>query len=156
MCQPLCPTFKATRQEFFAPRGRVQLIRHYLEGELKLTPALEHILMSCILRDACASSCPSGVRIDRLLRNMRVEPAGAVGSGFKKRLLFGLMTGNLLRRGTAILGRVGQILLIASIRASWKMPHAPCRQPAETHRGCAHDSIGGNTNRWKEEHCVIA
>jgi glycolate oxidase iron-sulfur subunit len=97
MCQPFCPTFKATRQEYFTPRGRVQLIKHYLEGDLKATPVLQNILTSCILCDACAAMCPSGVQIDRLFRNMRIELARGMGIGIKKRLLFASLQGNFSR-----------------------------------------------------------
>lgn len=142
MCQPFCPTFRATRQEYFTPRGRVQLIKHYLEGDVKVTPVLEHILSSCILCDACAAMCPSGVQIDRLLRNMRIELARTMGMGIKKRLLFASLQGNPRRRACALMGRVGQTVLVDALKAPWKLGNVPLARLPRLHRRSFRRQIG--------------
>jgi glycolate oxidase iron-sulfur subunit len=125
MCQQVCPTFKITRQEYYAPRGRVQIVKHYLEGDLKVTSLLDHALTSCILCDACAAMCPSGVRIDRLFRNMRLELDREVGKPLSKRLLFAALAGNRRTRNAAALARAGQRFLVDTLGLRLKIGNIP-------------------------------
>ncbi len=125
ICQQACPTFKVMRQEYFAPRGRVQVIKHYLEGDLKAGRDIRTMVMSCILCDACAAACPSGVRIDRLFRNMRLELADALGIAADKRLLFfALRNPSLMRRASGI-ARMAQKLMADIVKINLKMGNIP-------------------------------
>ncbi|HVN81820.1 MAG TPA: (Fe-S)-binding protein [Terriglobia bacterium] len=125
ICQQACPTFKVMRQEYYAPRGRVQIIKHYLDGDLDITPALEDVLMSCILCDACAASCVSGLRIDRLLRSMRVELDQAIPKSYDKRLLFAAVADVSRLRKAAGLARMGQKLLVDVLGTSRRLGNIP-------------------------------
>ncbi len=125
ICQQACPTFKVTRKEYHAPRGRVQIIKHYLDGDLDITPALEEVVMSCILCDACAASCLSGLRIDRLLRSMRVELDQAIRKSYDKRLLFAALADASRLRKTAGLARMGQKILVDILRTSRRLGNIP-------------------------------
>jgi glycolate oxidase iron-sulfur subunit len=113
LCQAVCPTFKVTRLEYYAPRGRVQIIKHYLDGDLGITPEFQEAVGSCILCDACAALCPSGVRIDRLFRNMRGDLADSTGAGPAKRALHAVLTNPALLRASARIARIGRRLLLA-------------------------------------------
>jgi glycolate oxidase iron-sulfur subunit len=81
--------------------------------------------MSCMLCDACAALCPSGVRIDRLFRLMRVEinhrSPKTLG---KKLLIFILKNGDRLRKAAA-LSRIGQRLLVDVYRTQAKIGAIP-------------------------------
>ncbi len=125
VCQQSCPTFKVTRQEYYAPRGRVQVIKHYLDGDLDITPALEDVVMSCVLCDACAASCLSGVRIDRLFRSMRVELNQAIPKRYDKRLLFAAVASTSRLRHAAGLARMGQRLLVDILGTSSRLGNIP-------------------------------
>lgn len=125
MCQQVCPTFKVNRQEYYAPRGRIQIVKHYLEGDLELTPTLEHILMSCMLCDACAALCPSGVRIDRLFRNMRVELDKFSNKGLEKRFVFAILKNGEKLKKVSRLARIGQKFLVDTLRTKSKMGNIP-------------------------------
>lgn len=125
MCQQVCPTFKVTRQEYYAPRGRVQIVKHYLEGDLELTPTLEHILMSCMLCDACAALCPSGVRVDRLFRNMRVELDKYTTKKLGKKLVFAILRNGERLRKASRLARIGQKFLVDTLGTNSKMGNIP-------------------------------
>ncbi|MFH0960977.1 MAG: (Fe-S)-binding protein [Pseudomonadota bacterium] len=125
MCQQVCPTFKVTRKEYYAPRGRVQIVKHYLEGDLELTPTLEHILTSCMLCDACAASCPSGVRIDRLFRNMRIELDRFGARSLPKKLLFSLFQNGGRLRKASRLARIGQKIFVDALGTKSKIGNIP-------------------------------
>ena len=125
MCQQVCPTFKLTRQEYYAPRGRVQIFKHYLEGNLAVTPTLEHLLMSCMLCDACAALCPSGVRIDRLLRYMRRELYELTPKKLNKKIIFAILRNGGMFRRASRLARIGQKLLVDIAGSNAKMGNIP-------------------------------
>jgi glycolate oxidase iron-sulfur subunit len=125
MCQQVCPTFKVTGKEYYAPRGRVQIVRHYLEGDLKFTPTLEHILTSCMLCDACAALCPSGVRIDRLFRNMRVELSRFNTTKLPKKILFALFQNGGRLRKASRLARIGQKIFVDTLGTKSKIGNIP-------------------------------
>ena len=125
MCQQVCPTFKLTRQEYYAPRGRVQIFKHYLEGNLAVTPTLDHLLMSCMLCDACAALCPSGVRIDRLLRYMRRELYELTPKKLNKKIMFAILRNGARFRRASRLARMGQKLLVDIAGSNAKMGNIP-------------------------------
>ena len=71
--------------ERHAPRGRVQMVKKYLEGDLSITKSLQEALTSCILCEACAHACPSGVRLNRVFENMRMELHETLGPKFTEK-----------------------------------------------------------------------
>lgn len=125
LCQPVCPTYRVTRMERHAPRGRVQMVKKYLEGNLSITRSLQEALMSCILCEACAQACPSGVRVDRVFENMRMELRDALGIKLPKKALFSALLHPLLMRLGARIGRLGQDVFLAPLNVRWKMGNIP-------------------------------
>ncbi len=125
LCQAVCPTFKAMKLEHYTPRGRVQIVKHYLEGDLGITLEFQEAVLSCILCDACAAFCPSGVRIDRVFRNMRGDLAELVRAGLNKRALFAVLTSPALMRVGAGIARMGQTLVVDFLSISGKLGNIP-------------------------------
>lgn len=125
MCQAVCPTFKATFKERHAPRGRVQLVKHYLEGDLSVTKGLHEALMSCIQCESCAEACPSGVRLDRVWENMRMELHEQYGTKLPKRALFAALKNPLLMRLGAKLAYVGQKAVLSPLNIQQKVGNIP-------------------------------
>ncbi len=125
MCQPVCPTYRVTRMERNAPRGRVQMVKKYLEGDLSLSGGLHDALMTCILCEACSEACPSGVRLDRVFENIRMELYEKFGVGLAKKALFAALKHPLLLRLGAGMGRLGQRAFIAPLNLGWKMGNIP-------------------------------
>ncbi|MBM3677711.1 MAG: 4Fe-4S dicluster domain-containing protein, partial [Actinobacteria bacterium] len=79
-CLPTCPTYALWREEMDSPRGRIQLMEAAIDGTLRLADGagVEHF-DRCLGCMACLTSCPSGVRYDRLIEETRhaVETSGA-------------------------------------------------------------------------------
>lgn len=124
-CQAVCPTYKVTRMERHAPRGRIQMVKKYLEGDLTVSRGLQEALMSCILCESCAHACPSGVRLDRVFENMRMELHEALGAKMPKRALFAALKNPLLLRLGAQIGRAGQKAFLVPFNISWKLGKIP-------------------------------
>lgn len=63
----MCPSFMATRDEMHSTRGRANLLRAALVGELAPDdPTLKEALDLCLECKACKSECPSSVDMTRL------------------------------------------------------------------------------------------
>lgn len=125
MCQPVCPTYKVTRMERHSPRGRVQMVKHYLEGDLSVSKGLQEALMSCILCESCAAACPSGVRLDRVFENMRMELHESFGTKLPKKALFAALKNPLLMRLGARLVRVGMDVCPLPRNSTFKIGNIP-------------------------------
>jgi len=65
-CNATCPTFGLLGDERDGPRGRIYLIKEMLEHETATRETQLH-LDRCLTCRACETTCPSGVRYNRLL-----------------------------------------------------------------------------------------
>ena len=65
-CTATCPTYQLLGDELDSPRGRIYLIKSYLEGADVSANTQVH-LDRCLSCRSCETTCPSGVRYARLL-----------------------------------------------------------------------------------------
>jgi glycolate oxidase iron-sulfur subunit len=65
-CNATCPTYGLLGDERDGPRGRIYLIKQFLEGAPATRETQSH-LDRCLTCRACETTCPSGVRYSRLL-----------------------------------------------------------------------------------------
>ncbi|RMH20961.1 MAG: glycolate oxidase iron-sulfur subunit [Gammaproteobacteria bacterium] len=65
-CNATCPTYQLLGDELDGPRGRIYLMKQYLEGE-RVTRETRLHLDRCLSCQACETTCPSGVEYHRLL-----------------------------------------------------------------------------------------
>jgi glycolate dehydrogenase iron-sulfur subunit len=70
-CLPTCPTYVLWREEMDSPRGRIHLMDATLDGTITLNATVAQHFDRCLGCMACLSSCPSGVRYDRLIESAR-------------------------------------------------------------------------------------
>ena len=96
----MCPSFQATRDEKDSTRGRANLLRLAITGQLGFEgftdPAVHEVLDLCLECKACKSECPTNVDMARLkaeflhqyhreawpaLAQPRLRPRGRAGSG---------------------------------------------------------------------------
>ena len=96
LCLTPCPVYKQLYFEGASPRGKVQLIKNILEGKLEPSENFRRLLFTCLLCETCTANCPSGLKVDRLLKAMRAELVATFGLPWQKRMLFNLLTGDRL------------------------------------------------------------
>jgi glycolate oxidase iron-sulfur subunit len=72
-CLDTCPTYALWAQEADSPRGRIVLIDEALQSGGELSDEMVSHFDSCLGCMACVTSCPSGVRYDRLIERMRPQ-----------------------------------------------------------------------------------
>ena len=70
-CLPTCPTYALWHEEMDSPRGRIYLMKGLVEGTLPLSDTVVEHFDRCLGCMACVTSCPSGVRYDRLIEQTR-------------------------------------------------------------------------------------
>lgn len=72
-CLPACPTWNNWSNEADSPRGRIDLARALADGRAEMGPAVARHFDRCLGCMGCMSACPSGVRYDRVLFEMRAR-----------------------------------------------------------------------------------
>jgi glycolate oxidase iron-sulfur subunit len=90
-CLPTCPTYVLWREEMDSPRGRISLMDARLDGTMTLNATVTMHFDRCLGCMACVSSCPSGVRYDRLIETTRAAVEREHERAWSDRLLRGLL-----------------------------------------------------------------
>src|SRR5438067_9117057 len=70
-CLPTCPTYDLRHEEMDSPRGRIALMHATVEGQIELNATVAQHFDRCLGCMACLTSCPSGVKYDRLIELAR-------------------------------------------------------------------------------------
>ncbi|HSR13930.1 MAG TPA: (Fe-S)-binding protein, partial [Thermodesulfobacteriota bacterium] len=96
LCLTPCPVYKQLYFEGASPRGKVQLIKKILDGKLEPSENFHRLLFTCLLCETCTVNCPSGLKVDRLMKAMRAEILDRFGLKWQKKMLFNLLTGKRL------------------------------------------------------------
>jgi len=113
-CLPTCPTYVLWHEEMDSPRGRIHLMDARLDGTIALNTTVATHFDRCLGCMACVSSCPSGVRYDRLIESTRAaveqEVLRSVGDGFVRGLLFRVLPYPWRMRVALDLAAVGRAL----------------------------------------------
>lgn len=90
-CLPTCPTYVLWSEEMDSPRGRIHLMDARLDGTISLNATVTAHFDRCLGCMACVSSCPSGVRYDRLIETTRAAVELEFGRPLGERFLRGLL-----------------------------------------------------------------
>jgi glycolate oxidase iron-sulfur subunit len=72
-CLATCPTYALWGQEMDSPRGRIYLMKLGLEGQVSLDPTFVNHMDNCLGCMACITTCPSGVKYDKLIEATRAQ-----------------------------------------------------------------------------------
>ncbi len=116
-CLPTCPTYVLWREEMDSPRGRIHLMDARLDGTIQLNATVTEHFDRCLGCMACLSSCPSGVRYDRLIESTRAAVEQEFERPFGDRVVRGL-----LFRLLPYPGRMRAALRLAPIGRAAPMP----------------------------------
>ncbi|MGH7467942.1 MAG: (Fe-S)-binding protein [Longimicrobiales bacterium] len=72
-CLPTCPSYLVFENEMDSPRGRIVQMRIGHEEGSAISPEMTTHLDRCLGCMACVTSCPSGVKYDRLIERARPQ-----------------------------------------------------------------------------------
>ena len=89
-CNATCPTYQVTGDELDGPRGRIYLMKSWLEADIAGVATRSH-LDRCLGCRSCETTCPSGVRYGRLLDLVRPRVHAAAGLSPGQRLMRALL-----------------------------------------------------------------
>ncbi|KKW67120.1 glycolate oxidase iron-sulfur subunit [Lampropedia cohaerens] len=156
-CNATCPTYQELGNELDGPRGRIYLIKQFLEHDVVSAATQEH-LDRCLTCRNCETTCPSGVEYHKLLDIGRPAIDARVRRPASERLLHEGLRQALPRPGLfRALFRTGQALKpLLPRRLASKMPRqipAPGQRPQPRHtrrmlmlEGCVQPTLSPNTN----------
>jgi FAD/FMN-containing dehydrogenase/Fe-S oxidoreductase len=87
----MCPSFRATRDETHTTRGRANVLRLALSGQLGaealVAPEMHEALALCVGCKACRRECPTGVDMARMKLELAAHWRERDGLGARERLL---------------------------------------------------------------------
>ena len=125
LCISACPTYQQILTEAASPRGRVQQIKNYLEGNVELTKRFKEIILTCLLCETCIVNCPSGVRHDEIFTDLRGELVRTYGLNWKKRLIYTLLTSEKFLHSTTVFAKLGRNWLLETFAKGMRIGNIP-------------------------------
>ena len=159
-CNATCPTFSLLGNELDGPRGRIYQIKNFVETGV-VTDTVQLHLDRCLSCLSCTTTCPSGVKYDRLidigreLVEQRIERP--LLPSVKRWLLRSVLPRRRLFATGLALGRVCRPFLPAILKDKIpKRQKAVSVQPASFERkmlildGCVQPSLTPLTNQAAE------
>jgi glycolate oxidase iron-sulfur subunit len=88
LCHGICPVYLMTGDEHTSARGKINLLRAMLSGELTPNSHLVDMFNECLLCYGCQSVCPAGVKTEKLWIASREFLAREVGLSLAKKVAF--------------------------------------------------------------------
>ncbi|MDZ7850183.1 MAG: FAD-linked oxidase C-terminal domain-containing protein [Halodesulfurarchaeum sp.] len=86
----MCPTYRATGEEIQSTRGRANLLRSAMDGNLPADPLeaefIEEVLSLCVSCQGCRRDCPSGVDMAKLKAELLHEHHQRDGANLRSKL----------------------------------------------------------------------
>ncbi len=123
-CTATCPTYQLLGDELDGPRGRIYLIKQFLEGQAVSARTQLH-LDRCLTCRSCETTCPSGVEYGRLVDIGRALLEAETG-----RSRIDALKRKALRWLLAYPERLGPLLRLAQLCRPLLPSSLRCRVPA--------------------------
>ncbi|CDF86993.1 Glycolate oxidase iron-sulfur subunit [Pseudomonas knackmussii B13] len=156
-CNATCPTYQELGDELDGPRGRIYLIKQFLEQD-EVSAKTQMHLDRCLTCRNCETTCPSGVEYHKLLDIGRAAIEARVPRPLGERLLrtglLAVVPRPALFKALFGAGQALRPILPASL--SQHLPRAiaaPGERPPERHarrvlmlEGCVQQALSPNTN----------
>lgn len=87
MCMSVCPIYEVELKESSVARAKIVLGEAYLNQEIK-DEGLVDLLYNCLFCKSCRLACPSGVKYDKIILNLRQLLIKDFGKPWIKKLAF--------------------------------------------------------------------
>ena len=125
LCITACPVYQQVLIEAANPRGRIQMVKYFLEGKIPMTERFKEIIFTCLLCETCVVNCPSGIRQDEVFNDVRAELVKQYGLDWKKRLLFQLLSNEKMLHSSLIFARLGRNWLMEKLAGGMRIGNIP-------------------------------
>lgn len=135
-CMSVCPIYATEKSETSVARGKIAIAQAVAQGVLEPDdPEVASTLANCLLCRTCMEGCPSKVRFDRIMLELRAAVAGRNGPSWLQQAFFGALADPELLDGMARMGAVFQGLVMKSNpRLRSGSPRAPLARLAQRFR----------------------
>jgi len=90
-CIPVCTIHQVNSDEVTSPRGFIDLLGEYQQGNLELDKTAKNIFESCFLCTNCVDVCPNTLPTDMVIEEVRADIADKFGIAWYKRVIFYLL-----------------------------------------------------------------
>ncbi|MEA1956684.1 MAG: (Fe-S)-binding protein [Campylobacterota bacterium] len=90
-CIPVCTIHRVNADEVTSPRGFLDLLGAYQNGNLELDKTAKDIFEGCFLCTACVEACPKSLPTDMLIEQVRNDIAQKFGIAWYKKAFFLLL-----------------------------------------------------------------
>ena len=90
-CIPVCTIHQVNADEVTSPRGFIDLLGQYQQGNLELDKNAKNIFESCFLCTNCVDVCPNSLATDMVIEEVRADIADKFGIAWFKRIAFYLL-----------------------------------------------------------------
>ncbi len=90
-CIPVCTIHQVNADEVTSPRGFIDLLGQYQQGNLELDKNAKDIFESCFLCTACTDVCPNLLPTDMVIEEVRADIAQKFGIAWFKKAFFTLL-----------------------------------------------------------------
>jgi glycolate oxidase iron-sulfur subunit len=87
-CIPVCTIHNINPDEVTSPRGFIDLLGQYQQGNLELDKNAKNIFESCFLCTNCVDVCPNSLATDMVIEEVRADIAEKFGIAWYKRVIF--------------------------------------------------------------------
>ena len=88
VCAAVCPVFRELQRETYSSRGKTEIAKALVAGELPYSSYTEDIFSKCLLCLTCKGACPAGVDQGKLILGIRAELVKRKGLPFSKKVAF--------------------------------------------------------------------
>ena len=88
VCAAVCPVFRELQRETYSSRGKTEIAKAMVAGEMSYSTYTEDIFSKCLLCLNCRVACPSGVDQGKLVLGIRAELAKRRGLPVSKKVAF--------------------------------------------------------------------
>lgn len=107
-CIPVCTIHNVNADEVTSPRGFIDLLGQYKQGNLELDKTAKDIFESCFLCTNCVEVCPNDLPTDMIIEQVRNDIRKKYGLAWYKKLFFYLLRHRKIMDTMASLGYVFQ------------------------------------------------
>jgi glycolate oxidase iron-sulfur subunit len=88
VCAAVCPVFRELQRETYSSRGKTEVAKALVAGDLSYSSYTEDIFSKCLLCLTCKGACPAGVDQAKLVLGIRAELAKRRGLPLSKKVAF--------------------------------------------------------------------